>query len=149
MTVLCLTRLVDHVGPVPPDFAPEAGVVDVAFSESNMPTGLCVIIHTGRWLTGRVTPLRKNSSELARYISSGPSGCVVRRQGRRWAVRTQWSTSARRHSRARGLSITGAGNVPRRHSVAAVPEFFHPSSAAISPEDMSSSTSTSGIGVHR
>lgn len=47
MTVLRLTRLVDHVGPVPPDFAPEACVLDVAFCESNLPTGLCVITHTG------------------------------------------------------------------------------------------------------
>jgi hypothetical protein len=39
------------------------------------------------------------------------------------------------------LSITGAGNVPRRHNVAAVPEFRQPSSAAISPDDISSSPS--------
>lgn len=48
MTVLWLTGLVDHVGPVPPDFAPEACVLNVAFCESNLPTGLYVIIHTGR-----------------------------------------------------------------------------------------------------
>ena len=35
MTVLWLTRLVDHVGPVPPDFAPEACVLDVAFCDKN------------------------------------------------------------------------------------------------------------------
>jgi hypothetical protein len=39
------------------------------------------------------------------------------------------------------LSITGAGNVPRRHNVAAVPEFRQPSCAAISPDDISSSPS--------
>jgi hypothetical protein len=39
------------------------------------------------------------------------------------------------------LSITGAGNVPRLHNVAAVPEFRQPSSAAISPDDISSSPS--------
>ena len=39
------------------------------------------------------------------------------------------------------LSITGAGKVPRRHNVAAVPEFRQPSTAAISPDDISSSPS--------